>query len=62
MVCVGVWVRRSKRGLSHRILVECRVVCVRGQGLQIQDRDVTGLLQECHRGCRWRCRVLVRVA
>ena len=35
-MCVGVRVRRSKRGLSHRILVECRVVCVGSQRLSLE--------------------------
>ena len=48
-VCVGVRVRRSKRGLSQRVSLEVSSgVFVWGSGFA----DPKG---GCHRGCRWRC-------
>ena len=49
VVCVGVRVRRSKTGLSHRVSLEVLCGVCRGQGSQIQDRAVTQ---------GWRCCVV----
>ena len=40
-MCVGVRVRRSKTGLSHRVSLEVLCGVCRGQGSQIQDPAVT---------------------
>ena len=50
-MCVGVRVRRSKTGLSHRVSLEVSSGVCRGFA------DPT---PGCHTTCRWRC-LLVRV-